>query len=103
MIIFLPGDEMMQSLTKKLWISFGFFLKFHFVYNCSREATPPLNYGDVNPTDEVIHLRRQISKLNRRLLALEIDNMQRQHREKIVCCIGLAYFLMKTVMWLNRN
>lgn len=68
----------------------------------SREATPP--YGEhVTPSEEVLHLRRQVSKLNRRVLTIEIDNLQRQQREKVVYCIGLAYFLFKAIMWLNRN
>lgn len=73
-----------------------------FVFVCSREATPP--YGEhVTPSEEVTHLRRQVARLNRRVLTIEIDNLQRQQREKVVYCLGLAYFLMKAIMWLNRN
>lgn len=76
-------------------------LKLFFVY-FSREATPP--YGEhVTPSEEVTHLRRQVARLNRRMLTIEIDNLQRQQREKVVYCLGLAYFLMKAIMWLNRN
>lgn len=72
------------------------------VYLYSREATPV--YGEhVTPSEEVMHLRRQVSKLNRRVLTIEIENVQRQQREKVICCIGLAYFLIKAIMWLNRN
>lgn len=53
--------------------------------------------------EQVLHLRRQVAKMNRRVLAIEFDNLQRQQREKVVYCIGLAYFLFKAVMWLNRN
>lgn len=68
----------------------------------SREATPP--YGEhVTGSDEVTTLRRQVARLNRRMIAVEIDNLQRQQREKVVYCIGLAYILMKAIMWLNRN
>lgn len=68
----------------------------------SREATPP--YGEhITPSEEVTHLRRQVVRLNRRVLAVEIDNLQRQQREKVVYCIGLAYFLIKAIMWINRN
>lgn len=71
----------------------------------SREATPPLGpTGDaLSPSEEVLHLRRQVAKLNRRVLSIEIDNVQRQQRDKIVYSIGLAYFLIKALMWLNRN
>jgi len=70
--------------------------------NQSRETTPPL--GDqLSPSEELLHLRRQVVKLNRRVLSVELDNIQRQQRDKIVYCIGLAYFLMKAIVWLNRN
>lgn len=69
---------------------------------CSREATPP--YGEhITPSEELTNLRRQVTRLNRRVLAVEIDNLQRQQREKVVYCMGLAYFLIKAIMWLNRN
>lgn len=69
---------------------------------CSREATPP--YGaHITPSEELTNLRRQVTKLNRRMLAVELDNSQRQQREKVVYCMGLAYFLIKAIMWLNRN
>lgn len=68
----------------------------------SREATPP--HGElVTTSDEVVHLRRQVAKMNRRVLTIEFDNLQRQQREKVVYCLGLAYFLFKAIMWLNRN
>lgn len=68
----------------------------------SREATPP--YGEIaTQSEEVLQLRRQVSKLNRRVLAIEIDNLQRQQREKVIYCVGLAYFLIKAIMWLNKN
>lgn len=73
-----------------------------FEFCISREATPP--YGEhITPSEEVTHLRRQVARMNRRILAVEIDNLQRQQREKVVYCIGLAYFLIKAIMWLNRN
>ncbi|KAJ6635586.1 Transport and Golgi organization protein 11 [Pseudolycoriella hygida] len=74
-------------------------------FNQSREATPPmgLNGEQLSPSEEVLQLRRQVAKLSRRVLSVEVDNMQRQQRDKIVYCIGLAYFLMKALMWLNRN
>lgn len=69
----------------------------------SREATPLLGPEGLSPTEEVQHLRRQMHKLNRRLLGIELENVQRQQREKIVYCLGLAYFFMKALMWMNRN
>lgn len=70
----------------------------------SREATPPLTTREgLTPSEELFHLRRQVTKLNRRVLDIEIDNINRQQREKIVYAIGLAYFLVKAMIWLNKN
>lgn len=50
-----------------------------------------------------MHLRKQVAKMNRRIMNVEIDNLQRNQREKIVCVIGIAYFLLKSFLWLNRK
>lgn len=77
---------------------------FNLIKSFSREGTPPLIAGDgLHSAEETLHLRRQVAKLNRRVLAVEVDNIQRQQREKIVYCLGLAYFLIKAIMWMNRN
>ncbi|XP_055637304.1 transport and Golgi organization protein 11 isoform X2 [Toxorhynchites rutilus septentrionalis] len=70
-----------------------------------REETPTFggSVENLTPPEEMIHLRRQVAKMNRRLLAIELDNMQRQQREKIIYCVGLAYLLLKTFMWLSRK
>ncbi|KAH8394685.1 hypothetical protein KR222_001844 [Zaprionus bogoriensis] len=65
-----------------------------------REGTP---MGELTPHEEILYLRRQLAKLNRRVLNIEINNDQRMQREKIVYCLGLAYFVLKTIFWLNRN
>ncbi|KAH8300346.1 hypothetical protein KR044_013343 [Drosophila immigrans] len=65
-----------------------------------REGTP---MGELTPHEEILYLRRQLAKLNRRVLNIEINNEQRMQREKIVYCLGLAYFVLKTIFWLNRN
>lgn len=72
----------------------------------SRGETPPVGNSTIEgltPSEEVIHLRRQVAKLHRRVLAIELDAVQRQQRDKLIYCVGLAYFLMKAIMWLNRN
>jgi len=72
------------------------------LFNTSREATPP--FGDhYSPSEEVVLLRRQVAKLNRRVLSIEFESIQRQQRDKVIYCVGLAYFLIKAIMWLNRN
>ncbi|XP_069676244.1 transport and Golgi organization protein 11 isoform X2 [Periplaneta americana] len=68
-----------------------------------RESTPPIAGEGVTPSEELVHLRRQMAKLNRRVMAIELDNLQRQQREKILYAIGLAYFFFKTVFWLARS
>lgn len=75
-------------------------LRIFFSY--SRDATP---IGDrrLTPSEEVQHLRRQIVKLNRRMLSIEIENRARNQRDRWVYCLGLTYFVIKTIMWLNRN
>ncbi|KAH8401799.1 hypothetical protein KR009_007928 [Drosophila setifemur] len=65
-----------------------------------REGTP---MGELTPHEEILYLRRQLAKLNRRVLNIEINNEQRMQREKIVYCLGMAYFVLKTIFWLNRN
>ncbi|TDG40686.1 hypothetical protein AWZ03_012892 [Drosophila navojoa] len=65
-----------------------------------RDGTP---MGELSPHEEILYLRRQLAKLNRRVLNIEINNEQRMQREKIVYCLGLAYFVLKTIFWLNRN
>ncbi|XP_058823021.1 transport and Golgi organization protein 11 isoform X2 [Topomyia yanbarensis] len=70
-----------------------------------REETPTFggSVENLTPSEEMTNLRRQVAKMNRRLLAIELDNVQRQHREKIIYCVGLAYLLLKTFMWLSRK
>ncbi|PSN34984.1 hypothetical protein C0J52_19009 [Blattella germanica] len=68
------------------------------------ESTPPIGAGEgLTPSEELVHLRRQMAKLNRRVMAIELDNLHRQQREKIIYAIGLAYFFFKTVFWLARS
>ncbi|KAI4495709.1 hypothetical protein M0802_008332 [Mischocyttarus mexicanus] len=70
-----------------------------------REQTPSYSSADVSlpPSEEVQHLRRQVGKLNRRVMAVELEILQRQQRDKILYTLTLAYFLLKAISWLNRN
>lgn len=70
--------------------------------NSYRDSTPPLT-ENMTPTEEVLHLRRQLNKLNRRVHCIELENLHRQQREKIIYCLGLTYFLLKAIFWLNKN
>ncbi|KOB72010.1 N-acetyl-glucosamine-6-phosphate isomerase [Operophtera brumata] len=64
----------------------------------ARSTTPRLSAAE-----ELVHLRRQIVKLNRRVMSIEADQLQRQQKEKIAYAIGIAYLLFKVISWLNRN
>ncbi|XP_076638433.1 transport and golgi organization 11 [Colletes latitarsis] len=70
-----------------------------------REQTPSFNALDVShqSSEEIQHLRRQVGKLNRRVMAIELDMLQRQQRDKIVYAITLTYFILKAFSWLTRN
>ncbi|XP_033207727.1 transport and Golgi organization protein 11 [Belonocnema kinseyi] len=70
-----------------------------------REQTPFNTTLDVTltPSEEVQHLRRQVGKLHRRIIAVESQIMQRQQRDKIVYAITLTYFFLKALSWLTRN
>ncbi|XP_076661422.1 transport and golgi organization 11 isoform X2 [Halictus rubicundus] len=70
-----------------------------------REQTPSYNALNVSipPTEEVQHLRRQVGKLNRRVMAIELDMVQRQQRDKILYALTLTYLILKAFSWLTRN
>ncbi|XP_071572146.1 transport and Golgi organization protein 11 isoform X1 [Temnothorax nylanderi] len=69
-----------------------------------REQTP-FNPLDVSlpPSEEVHHLRRQVGKLNRRVMALELDMLHRQQRDKLLYIATIAYFILKAFSWITRN
>jgi len=53
--------------------------------------------------DEVQRVRTQMAKLNHRLMALELENQQHNQRWQVVSVLVSAYFLVKTMAWINRN
>jgi len=57
----------------------------------------------MNPWEEIQIVRRQIAKLNHRLMAVELENQQQQQREMILTVLVSAYFVGKIFMWLNRS
>lgn len=67
-----------------------------------RESTPPIGDG-LTPAEEIQHLRRHMAKLNRRVMALELENLNRMQRDKILYGLGIAYFLLKAIFWMNRS
>ncbi|CAL7943528.1 unnamed protein product [Xylocopa violacea] len=71
----------------------------------AREQTPSFSALNVSlpPSEEIQHLRRQVGKLNRRVMAIELDMLQRQQREKILYALTLTYLILKAFSWLTRN
>merc|ERR1712110_386 len=57
----------------------------------------------INPWEEIQIVRRQIAKLNHRLMAVELENQQQQQRELILTVFVTSYFVGKFFMWLNRS
>lgn len=68
-----------------------------------RDSGTPGMTTDLSPSEEVSLLRRQVGRLNRRVMSLELDTQQRSHREMIMYTLGVAYFLIKAMLWMNRN
>ncbi|XP_077300141.1 transport and golgi organization 11 isoform X2 [Arctopsyche grandis] len=66
-----------------------------------RESTPPVE--GLSAAEEVIHLRRQVARINRRVMAIELDALQRQQKERLACAFGIAYIIYKVLAWLNRS
>ena len=81
-------------------------------FNYGRPSSDPLismmetihrcgNSHNMNPWEEIQIVRRQISKLNHRLMAVELENQQLQQREMILTALVTCYFVSKFFMWLK--
>lgn len=53
--------------------------------------------------EELQLIRRQMAKINHRLMAVELENQQQQQREMILTILVAGYFIGKTVLWLNKS
>lgn len=53
--------------------------------------------------EEVVHLRKQLVKLNRRVMNIERELVYNQQRDKALLGIGAVYVLIKFFMWMNRS
>jgi len=53
--------------------------------------------------EEVQMMRRQIAKLNHRLMAVELENQQQQQREMVLTVLVSAYFVVKAMLWINKS
>jgi len=59
--------------------------------------------GNGDSSEEVVHLREQLSRMNRRVLALEEDSTDRKERERYMVMVSLLYVAFKAVSWLFRS
>ena len=64
---------------------------------------PLVPHQQLSPREEIQLIRRQMAKLNHRLMAVELENQQQQHREMVLTVLVSAYFVGKLIMWLNRS
>jgi len=67
-----------------------------------------LTGGDSSPLDppsqaDIRALQGQVGRLNRRIMALELDCQQRGHREMVLYAMGVAVCLWRCLMWLRRS
>ncbi|XP_039295683.1 transport and Golgi organization protein 11 isoform X2 [Nilaparvata lugens] len=69
-------------------------------YREGRES--PVGDG-MSANEEIAHLRRQLAKLNRRVMSIELENLQRQQYEKIACALSVGYIVWKTLLWLRSS
>ncbi|OQR67850.1 mitochondrial fission factor-like [Tropilaelaps mercedesae] len=67
--------------------------------NNSLVETPPSEV----PRDDISSLKKQLRDTRRRLAVLEAENRERQQREVAFCSVALFYFILKGVLWMNRN
>lgn len=58
---------------------------------------------NLTPWEELQLVRRQIAKLNHRLMALELENQQQQQRETILTVVMSVYFIGKFFLWMHRS
>ncbi|XP_065162988.1 transport and Golgi organization protein 11 isoform X3 [Atheta coriaria] len=102
-----PGDVRVATPPRTLTLD-----KYPFPLSAKEQEPEPQmkNAVVVKPrgegltaSEEVLHLRRQMAKLNRRVMALELEHLGRLQKEKVIYGFGIAYFLLKAIFWLNRS
>ncbi|XP_058793644.1 transport and Golgi organization protein 11 isoform X2 [Phymastichus coffea] len=70
-----------------------------------RENTPAYGVMDVSlpPGEEFQHLKRQMNKLNRRIMALESEVSQQGSKLKVMYITASLYFLARMISWFGKN
>ncbi|XP_043196461.1 transport and Golgi organization protein 11-like [Amphibalanus amphitrite] len=66
------------------------------------QFSPPAPPGFLSASEELELLRRQLLKVNRRLMQIEVENQRRRSREVMLYTAGAAYFLIKVMLWMGR-
>jgi hypothetical protein len=62
-----------------------------------------LTEQNLSTNEEIQLMKRQIAKLNHRLMATELENQQQQQRELVFTIAVSAYFLVKALIWINKS
>eukprot|EP00096_Caligus_rogercresseyi_P009710 TRINITY_DN3349_c0_g1_i1.p1 TRINITY_DN3349_c0_g1~~TRINITY_DN3349_c0_g1_i1.p1 ORF type:complete len:183 (+),score=55.06 TRINITY_DN3349_c0_g1_i1:38-586(+) len=70
------------------------------VSEISRETYKPEIHG--SPLQEIQLLRKQVAKMNHRLMAVELQNQQQSQRELLLTGCVSAFILFKIINWLSR-
>ncbi|VEN56728.1 unnamed protein product, partial [Callosobruchus maculatus] len=99
-----PCVEDLRKNMMKLWFMKTRYLSSRRMLGDQSLLNRSMGGGDsLTPAEELVHLRRQLAKLNRRVMALELENLNKLQKEKIVVGFGIAYFLLKVIIWMNRD
>lgn len=53
--------------------------------------------------EEIVHLRKQLVKVNRRVVNIEREIASKANRDKLIFGMATAYFIIKILMWMNKN
>lgn len=53
--------------------------------------------------EEIKHYRNQMAIMNKRIIVLEQEHRSRYQKEKIIYGFGIAYILIKLIIWANRE
>lgn len=52
--------------------------------------------------EELVHLRKQLVKMNRRIMDIERQIASNANRDKFIFGMATAYFIIKIFMWMNK-
>ncbi|CAB4056639.1 unnamed protein product [Lepeophtheirus salmonis] len=67
----------------------------------TRENYRPEVHG--SPLEEIQLLRKQVAKMNHRLMAVELQNQQQSQRELLLTGCFSAFIVFKIISWLSKT